>query len=988
MSTASRWAESASYQMYQEPSIDWALMKRTLSKVMKVNSIAAFLAAGLVQLASANINFATVPDATPYAPNARINLNWTYSPTVNPPDILNLEPVNLYLKAESGQTYHLQKNVNQQLLRISITIPSNVTGGRHHVEADYTETATDSAKSARTNWFLITGDIVTTTPRARPTATSTSVDVPSNTPDSGVGNDNGGGLSAGALAGIIGGVIVLLLLVALIFACRYRRRNRAAAAESRGMDDKKSRGGDYSSNQDKEVLTMAPVHNEPVTPPGAKREPYDQFPPLSPHSPHQQHQHQHQQQQQFQHMHGGAPVESLGGRSPRQPPRQVPTNPFESENDHRPQQHQSPQQQQHGRMPPGTSPRMSPRMPHHQYEPPALPPHHQQQQHNQHMQGRPGMGTPPQQQQNPFQNQNGRRSFESEIESAYDPSHNRPHPEAQSVYSGVSPSRSGSSSRMPHDARSLHHARSQQDLQAQAQSNEERQALAAAVAAASSPAQTPRQPYSPQMAQRQLQRTDSGRMREIEMQPLEIQQHHLAQQQKVAERQRAQSPLVPHQKPLVPNQVEQQHHQTSPVSPPPQQHAPVIPSPLANNVPIPPPPQPQQPSQPQNQTPAQVQSPPESKFDPTHYDDKAELQDDDDEASRQPYNGYRDTIFGAYADTRAHDSDSESDDDGIRGVPIIPPSIANQPALQGQQQQVNKAQYEQSEGAQVQRKKSVKFTGVPTTGPIVLDGPEAAAQHQAQRQQRLQEQQKHQHHDSDDDSDDDDFDDYEDDNDIKHRMMQTETGSSYSSPNASHPSPYQNAELSPSLDNVAAFGSEDGFYEDVLAAVEKSTVVPAPPSTSSAVPLNVAAAPSTPMPPPPQHQPFVPPPPPPPVPSSPTTSSSSNAAHVQQHVLPPPQAQHLMAAKPVEHESFGAPSPRMAPRPPALPKSPSPTPYHQDGHRGNSGSPTSPKSHQPAFPQPPSPTTHRAYAQPPPPTSTNTRVNQVEQDAAHENSLL
>ncbi|KAG0257796.1 hypothetical protein DFQ27_004937 [Actinomortierella ambigua] len=965
---------------------------------MKTSSIIALLATGLVPLASANINFAAVPTTAPYSPGARIALTWTYQPTVKPGEVLNLDPINLYLKAQTGQTYHLQKGVNQQALNIVITIPANATGGPHHVEADYTETANNSAKSARTGWFTVTGDPVTTTARVpSTTATSTDVDVPTSSPDSntGAGKEKSDGMSAGALAGIIGGVVVLLLLVALIFACRYRRRNRATAAESRGMDDKKSRGGDYSSkDQDKEVLTMAPVHNEPVTPPGPKREPYDQFPPFPPHSPQQhqhqqqqQHQQQHEQHQQFQHMHGGAPMESRGGQSPRQTPRQGPANPFESEHEQRPPHLQPSQQQQQGRMPPmnqGASPRMSPRMPHHQYEPPALPPHlQQQQQQNQHMQARPGMGPPPpshQQQQNPFQNQNGRRSFESEIESAYDPTHMRPHPETHGAYPAPPPARSGSSGRMPHDARPLNQARSQQDLHGQAQSNEERQALAAAAAAAAtSPTQTPRQPYSPQIAQRQLQRTESGRMREIEMQPLEIQQHHLAQQQKVAERQqRAQSPLVSHQKALAPGQVlnvQQQDHQhhPSPVSPPPLQHAPIIPSPLANNVPIPPSSQPQQPLQSQAQAQAPAQPQPPSKFDPTQYDDKAELQDDDD-ASRQPYNGYRDTIFGAYADARAHDSDSDDgEDDGLRRVPAIPANIANQPGVQGQQPP-SKARDDHVEGAQVQRKKSVKFTGVPTTGPIVLDGPEAAAQHQAQRQQRLQEHQNHQdYHSEEDEDDDDDYDDDDDEDNVKNRMMQRETGSS----------PYQNAELSPSLDNVAAFGSEDGFYEDVLAAVEKSTVVPAPPSTSSST-FQIAPPPSTPMPPPPQHQPFVPPPPPL-APPSPTSSS-----HIQQHVPPPPQGQHLMASKPVEHESFGAPSPRMAPRPPGLAKSSSPTPYYQDGgHRqgGDGGSPTSPQS---SYSQPPSPTTRRAYAQPPPPppVTANPRVNQVEKDAAYENSLL
>ncbi|KAG0238309.1 hypothetical protein BGW41_008222 [Actinomortierella wolfii] len=974
---------------------------------MKVASSIAILAISLVQFTWANIDFNAIPSNSILKPRDKLNLTWRYLPTVPPPETANLYPIDFYLKSDLKEIapYHLQKGVNQQQLSIVITIPNDVYNGRYHVEADYTVDQT--TKSERTSWFNITGGRdpppPSTTAPPGASGTSGSGGDPTGAPNSDAGKNDGGGLSAGALAGIIGGVIVLLLAVALIFACRYRRRSREAAAESRGMDDKKSIGGDYSSkDQDKEVLTMSPVHNEPVTPPGAKGEPYDKFPPFPPpsHPQHQQQQHPHQQQ--FQNMHGGgAPVESLGGRSPRQTPRQGPANPFESEQDHRMQ----PQQQQ-GRMPPGqgVSPRMSPRMPHHQYEPPALPPHlqQQQQQHN-HMQGRPGMGSPTQ--QSPFHDQNGRRSFESEVESAYDPARMR----SIGGYPGGAPVRSGSSSssRMPPDPRQLHQARSQQDLRAEAQSHEERQALAAAVAAASaSPTQTPRQPYSPSMQNRQLERTASGRMREIEMQPLEIQQHHLAQQQKVAERQqRAQSPLVPHQK--LPGQVLNVQQQSGPSSPPAQQHAPVIPSPLANNAPVvspqPPATQPQEPPAAQAQAPApaqaqaQAQAPP--KFDPTQYDDKAEIVDEDDESRQQPYNGYRDTIFGAYADVRNNDSDSEdSSDDALYAVPAVPPTITSQSALQGQQQQQPVKPAIHEEGAQVQRKKSVKFTGVPTTGPIVLDGPEAAAQHQAQRQQRLQEQQKQssQYNDDSDDSDDED-------NNVKHRMMETEANEPL--PKPTHPSPYQNDELSPSLDNVAAFGSEDGFYEDVLAAVEKSTVSP-PPSISSPAPAPpkptsqpLQPAPSGPMPPPPQQQAaFVPPPPPPADLSSPTS------AHVHQQVLPPPQPQHLV--KPVEHESFGAPSPRMAPRPPALasaaataaaaasPSSSSSSPYyhgqqphHQDGNAAaRGGSPTSPKGQ--AFPQPPSPTTRRAYAAPPPPVSNNPRVNQVEQDAAYENSLL
>jgi len=319
-----------------------------------------------------------------------------------------------------------------------------------------------------------------------------------------------------------------------------------------------------------------------------------------------------------------------------------------------------------------------------------------------------------------------------------------------------------------------------------------------------------------------------------------------------------------------------------------------------------------------------------SPFNPTQYDDKTEIDDD----GVPVYNGYRDTIFGAYAQT-PEDDDDESDNDRAKvPTPTIPASAM---ALAGHEAQLKQDNSLEMNGATgVQRKKSVKFTGVPASGPIVVP-------------QGQQDQTKHKPLDAADDHEEEEEDEdgyYDDEDDIKLRLMETEVpsptvsnasanrpafintapgvGSPVLSNNSTHPvlspvrslasptSPYQQqsvSKTSPTLDTSSPFGN--GFYEDVLAAVDNHGV------TSPVSPRN-------------QHQQQLPVSPrqqhqqqsptfPTPVPRSP----ESNQHHVQQQHLPPPQSQHLT------QEVYGAPSPRMTPA--------SAHQQQQQHHNGNQG---------------------------------------------------
>ncbi|KAF9952785.1 hypothetical protein BGZ72_005913 [Mortierella alpina] len=851
----------------------------------------AIVAMSWASIASANIVFASFPTNTTVKPGDNIEVNWRrQNVTIGTAE--NLEPFNLVLRALTGQGYAIQNDVPQDALKQTVRIPIEATGGKHSFYAFYRGGA---VKSVASNQFNITGTevYVTTAPAATATNTDPSATHPAGKP----AEDTG--LSGGALAGIIGGAVVLLLGVALIFFFRNRRRVAEAKANNgSSTDDHKERGftsgpDAYSSkNQDKESLTRsAGSGGGPHFDDGMVAVPLNGGPRGDdPRAQHQhQHQHQHQQHQQQEQMHQ------------LQHPRSPTKNPFDA-------------------APPGTSPRLQ------QYQPPQPPPHG----------GMPNpLMAPPvhahQQQQlqrgpSPY-HQSSRDSFESEIESAYDPAHTRMMnnngnsglPMHGSPSLSHSPSgRSTSSSRYPQNMSPQPH--SQQQNPFANQHDREIMAAAAAVAAAASPVQGHRQlqqqPSQPALGQQQglqhpqnkspMARSASPRMKEIEMQPLDIQQHHFEQQQKMLQRQKLQQQQQQQQMEM------QQQQQRS-----------------AQSTPVP--------------LPAAQKS-----INPTQFDDKAEVEENDEE-NVPVYNGYRDTIFGAYAQNQ--DDDEEDEDEPPKApVPALPASILVQNSSPSNASQEPSSAMNTGV-VQIQRKKSVKFTGVPSTGPIVLPNQEAAKEHQQQRQQKKKQELEDQRPVSEAYTE-DYGEDYEDEDDIRNRLMEIEAEavspipshassrpqintsagpagqganvlSPVRSPDQGSPSyqtqgyvapplppstsqeqqqqrpfkPPTAAESSPSLNAVSAFGN--GFYEDVLAAVEKKHVPSSPTSSSG-----YAASPTSPRS---QQQEFKKPVMPP-VPRS--ESPPPPQQYVQQQHIPAAQPQHM---GPVAQEVFGAPSPRIAP---------------------------------------------------------------------------
>ncbi|KAF9956966.1 hypothetical protein BGZ65_002315 [Modicella reniformis] len=795
---------------------------------------------------SASIRF-TLPNGLTYKPNDFVPLNWTLiKPVANGID--NTNPFTVILRAASGQRYEIQSNVVQAALTVKVRIPAAATGGPHSFYAYYV----GGDKSSGSSQFNITGPIVTITPPAgtdapdAPDAPATpeTTNAPATSADTGI--------SGGMLAGIIGGAVVVLLATAMLFISRHRRRVADAKHETRSMEDIKEPGftsgpGAYGSkDQDKESLTRSagsgggPVDGEMVAVPlNGGSGPRPQRPDQS-------------SQAQYQ-------------MNPMQHPSSATKNPFDNPEAMIPPVAMSPRQQQQQA---------------HQYQPPQLPPLGS---NSPMMVPSPNAHAQQQQQQQQLQrNQQGNRdSFESEIESAYDPSRTR----AANNGNNASP--------VP-----------QTPVQAQnpfTQPEHEITAVAATVTAAASPVQGHRQLQDLRSPSPVSRPAASPRMKEIEMQ--HVQQHHLEQQQKMLQRQQQQQQQ---------QQQEQQQEQQQPDAP---SAAPASALPAPPILPAPP--------APSGPMPAAQNS-----IDPTQFDDKAEVEED----KMPAYNGYRDTIFGAYAQVQ------DDDDDEEESIPAVPALTAAAQALAGNNGQPP-SDRTSTGGAEIQRKKSVKFTGVPPSGPIVLPNNEAAKEHQAQRQQRHQQQEKQRPISEAEftEGEGDDSTDEEDEDDIKVQLMQNDVPnpvpdsptrpqvdtslSSGSSPNENTLSPVRSPDQGfpshmagfvppppaqqqpPSMSTTAPSDMEagslfgQGFYEDVLAAVERT--VPSPPT-------------STPLPAPPNFikpvMPLVPRVPSPP----PTEPTPLPQQFVQQQHIPAPQPQHIQPV-PVTEQVFGAPSPRVAP---------------------------------------------------------------------------
>ncbi|KAF8933424.1 hypothetical protein CPC16_008137 [Podila verticillata] len=803
-----------------------------------------------IGIVSANIAFVKFPAAVTLNPGDFFNISFTVNTPTNA-SLVNMNPFTLQLRAATQQRYDLQTNVAQVARTLLVQIPTNCTGGIHKFYADYQ----GSTGPQISDQITITGPPSSTGPGsgtgtgARPTNTGTPTDT---------------GMSAGALAGIIGGVVVLFLVVALMFFCRHRRRVAERVADSRSMGESKEGFG--AKNQGKESYTRldgssggpGSIGGAASMTGGAAGGPRPRPDVSSP-----------TQQQSLNAETGGAaggPRPRPDDRSPNQQqgmnanamsnnrnggnggnsPTTSTRNPFEEGSP-------SPRNEQY------QPPQMTPPPPRpYQQSPFADPPMHQQPPRNQSPYQQPPHN------QNPYQQPPGNRdSFESELESAYDPTH-RTNPILNRNDSNLarSPLSHSGSKRYPHNTAP--------PTQNPFASQDEMMAVAAAVAAAASPVQGHRQ-LDPR-SQSPVSRSASPHVREIEMQPLDIQQHHQEQQQRMVQR--------------------QQQSQASP-----------------------------------KPTPAQPLPAAQQSINPTQFDDKAEIEED----SGPAYNGYRDTIFGAYA----QNDDDEEDD---MPVPMVPNHLANA------NNQASDAQ--RTGGAEIQRKKSVKFTGVPTSGPIVLPNHEAAKEHQMQKSKQQQQQQQQQqqtrpvsdqiYSDEDGDYDDDDDDEAQ----IQMRMIEQELAAASPVPSAGS-RPYintnSNASSSPSyvsalspvhspeqahnsnsnnsnnVNDESIFGND--FYEDVIAAVDKNKE-PESPST----PVGLAYK-KPPMPPTPASFPVPPPQ------SSPT---SQQQHFVQQQHIPVPQPQLM------NKEVFGAPSPRIAPaslpsqnnqnRPPRANTRPSPPP--------------------------------------------------------------
>ncbi|KAG0011538.1 hypothetical protein BGZ81_002119 [Podila clonocystis] len=754
------------------------------SKTPKMAQALLLVVSSWIGIVSANVNFAAIPATLTLKPGDFYDVIWTVNTPTNA-TLVNMNPFMLQLRAVTNQRYDLQANVTQSSGTARIQIPSEATGGGHKFYAAYqgNPLGPNIAMSGLFNIAGPPGSTTGTNSGAQPTQSGAP------TADT--------GMSGGALAGIIGGVVVLLLGVALIFYFRHRRRIAERVADSRSMSESKEGFGAYSKNQDKESLTRSA---------GSGGGPAGSISGGSAAGaaaggprprPDERSSNQQQQGMNANPMSGGA----AGGPRPRPDERSPnqqqgmnaamnnnrndgsggnsPTtrNPFEGGAP-------SPRHEQY--QPPAMAPQ--PPRPYQQQSPFANPPMHQQQ---------------PPRNQSPYQQHPGNRdSFESELESAYDPTH-RANPMLNRNDSNPNGARGSPLSHSTSGSRYPHNMSPQPTHQNPfASQDREMMAVAAAVAAAASPVQGHRQ-------------------------------------------------LDPHS-----------------------------------------------------------QSP---------FDDKAEVEED----SGPAYNGYRDTIFGAYAQNQ--DDDDEEDE---APVPVVPNHLTN-----AQNNQPNDTQARNG-GAEIQRKKSVKFTGVPSSGPIVLPNHEAAKEHQIQKSKQQQHQQQTRPVSEQIYSDEDgDYDD-EDETEIQMRMLEQELAAASPAPsagsrpyvntgssNASGSSPYVSA-LSPvrspdqshgSANDESIFGND--FYEEVIAAVDKNKGAPESPTSPIGLAYN-----KPPM-----------PPPPAPVPAPPQSAPPSQQQQfVQQQHIPAPQPQHM--AK----EVFGAPSPRIAPaslpsqsnsgRPPRANTRPSPPP--------------------------------------------------------------
>ncbi|KAG0324599.1 hypothetical protein BG000_002150 [Podila horticola] len=767
------------------------------STTLKMAQALLLVASSWIGIVSANINFAAIPANLMLKPGDFYNVSWTVNTPTDAAQV-NMNPFTLQLRAVTEQRYNLQANVAQNSTTTRIQIPSGATGGGHKFYADYQGTVGPNV--AMSGLFNISGPIVPLTP------TSTGSTSGARPTESGAPAADTG-MSAGALAGIIGGVVVLLMGVALMFYFRHRRRIAQRVADSRSMDESKEGFGAYSKNQDKESLTRSAgsgggpagsIGGGSALAGAAAGGP----------RPRPDERSLNQQQGMNANAMSNNRDDGSGGNSP------TTRNPFEGGAP-------SPRHEQY--QPPPMAPQ--PPRPYQQQSPFANPPVHQQQ---------------PPRNQSPYQQHPGNRdSFESELESAYDPTH-RANPMLNRNDSNPNGVRSSPLSHSASGSRYPHNVTQPTQQNPFASQDREMMAVAAAVAAAASPVQGHRQ-LDPR-GQSPVSR--SATPRAIEMQPLDIQQHHLEQQQRMAQRQ----------------QQQQTQAQASP-----KLQTPVQPFPAA-----------------------------QQSINPTQFDDKAEVEED----SGPAYNGYRDTIFGAYAQNQ--DDDEEEEDEAP--VPMVPNHLANAP-----NSQPNDAPAPTG-GAEIQRKKSVKFTGVPASGPIVLPNHEAVKEHQIQKSQQQTRPVSEQIY-SDEDGD---YDDDDDEVEIQMRMIEQELAAASPAPsassrpyvntsgsNASGSSPYASA-LSPvrspdqahgNINDEPLFGND--FYEDVIAAVDKNKGPPESPTSPIGLAYN--------------RPPMPPPPAPAPVPMPPQSAPPSQQQQfVQQQHIPVPQPQHM--AK----EVFGAPSPRIA----------------------------------------------------------------------------
>ncbi|KAF9120357.1 hypothetical protein BGX30_003212, partial [Mortierella sp. GBA39] len=478
---------------------------------MKKSLLACFIVLStLAATATAEIAFTSPPANSSFLPNDSLVLTWTQRPpSTNASVPTNTAPFDISLRAFTGQRYAIQSGVAQTLLTLQVKIPAGVTGGLHSFYAEYNDVVMGQKNVESSRQFNIPLPVVTTTQPAttRPTTT--------NTP-----TESSGGLSAGLLGGIIGGVIAVLMAVAMCFLCRHRRRVAEDRKDntSRSMDGKgghsKEGGG---THQDKESLTKSAGSAGGI--PDMRSEGQEAVPlklnrPIDG-SPRSQHQNQNQQQYQNQHQQNHnqqRPTSPTATRNPFEAPEMMihPTSPNGAPS---PRQHNN---QNHQYQPPQLpSPQQSPfGTPPQQYS--GMPPNP--------LMGGQQPGGPGQRNQSPY-HQNNRDSFESELESAYDPHprmmnppanrNNGPSPMNNGGASPLGYSPSAGSSRYPRDMSPQPNPGS--PLNQQAQQDREILAVAAAVAAAASPVPAHRQVQN-QQNQQQQKPGASPRMKEIEMQ--------------------------------------------------------------------------------------------------------------------------------------------------------------------------------------------------------------------------------------------------------------------------------------------------------------------------------------------------------------------------------------------------------------------------------------------------------------------------------------